>query len=83
MFTLQLVGGTALLNPLLNENKSKGNHIINMIAVSSVPPKPYLMKALRLVPLGVGYFLIILDKFNFNSNYLKILYYVFIVSKTF
>jgi hypothetical protein len=53
---LQLVGGTVLLNPLLNENKSNGNHIIKMIAVSNVPPNPYLMIALRLVPLGVGYF---------------------------
>lgn len=55
-YTLQLVGGTVLLNPLLNENKSNGNHMTKIIAVNKVPPNPYLIIAFLLVPLGVGYF---------------------------
>ena len=50
------LGGTVRLNPSLNENKSNGNHIIKIIAMSSSPPKPYFINKSRFAPTGVGYF---------------------------
>lgn len=54
--TVHSIGGLGLNTVFAKENMTNGNHIMKIIATSSTPPNPYLIRALFLNPLGVGYF---------------------------